>query len=297
LYAIHIDPCIPFCRPIDISFPPSSQAHRIRARRNGENQQAAGRIEIIGPDLPRQAAITISPGTQGQLLQVRVAEVAIVGGFNGIEIGPHVRAGDYVEGYLDVVLEHVTIMDSDHAGLSVVGLNSSVRVIHCQFVENGEFGVVVSQSALVDLANCQIVGNGGAVDAEPYRITAGVYAIEAAIVRLSRSVVEGNLGVGVRAEDTADLLLTDITISDNTQGGVLVWDSVTLSLTASRILRNGGWGMQFLSASCEPHSLFVSHFFNGEVSGSGNMIPAAGDTDGNLSGSVCPTSYEWLNAL
>ncbi len=255
-------------------------------------------VEIVGPSggRLRDAAITVAPEMQGQILHVRISGVSVSGGFYGIAIGPHVGATALIEGRIDVILDRVALSDAVQAGLSIAGLDSSVHLEDCRIHENGEFGIFGSQSARIDIEDSRIFDNGVGVEAEPYRITAGLYAIEESIVRVSKSVVEGNRGVGIRAEDTADLFVAGCTVSENTQGGLLVWDGVTLSLLGTRILRNDGWGLQFLSASCEPYALFVSHYFDGEVSGSGNTIPAPDDPDGNLGGSICPLGYESLLA-
>jgi len=221
-------------------------------------------------------------------IQVVIQDLTFAGSTDGVTIR---GSGDQRN---EILFRQVVIRDCLRTGLSIAG--SDVRIENCRFEGNDDFGLQAILGAVVEAYDSAFDSNGSRENLElEYRVLAGVYAIDNAALTLDGCTISANTAPAVFAEDSARLTLRDCHVIDNERDGIVLWDETELILRDCHVLRNGGFGIRFHHPDCSEDPLtFISHFFNGSVLGSGNLIPAGGTPDANQKGDICPTGYEFL---
>ena len=251
---------------------------------------SSGVIELVIPSKPYASLLAISllDDSLGSAVTVKISDLHLAQGDYGITVSNRTPASLFVS------LSRVTVADCDSAGIKVQ--SGQVHLEDCTLVGNGVFGLMVADTATVEMHGCRIAGNGMPDFAGvEFRLTAGVWATAASDLTLAKCTVEGNRGPGVFVEDGTKLAVLSCRILDNQEDGLRLWDDSTLQMTDCEILRNNGIGVRFHVPECDPaHTSFPAHHFSGVVEGGGNVVPGPGETDANLLGGICPSGYGFL---
>jgi hypothetical protein len=259
--------------------------------------QAAARatepIQLVMQEDGTSAVISITAATPHPI-RVELRDLTISAGPVGISIGE--VSGVVSRGPVDVTLEAITVLDCSRSGVRVG--SGAVRLVDCRLAGNGEYGLIIPWTGTADLSSCAIVANGTAeLLAMDYRATGGVHVTGEGEIALHSCTVAENIGPGLWAAGAATLALVSTSIRGNDGDGVLVWDRVSLHVQDCSIKGNQGFGILLLAEECaaSPGAAGV-HRFEGEVAGSGNVIPNDTSEDGNRRGAVCPSTYGFLIA-
>ena len=251
---------------------------------------SSGVIELVIPDKPYASllAVSLPENSPSSAVTVEISDLHLAQGDYGITVRNRSSAN------LTVRLSRTAVVDCDTTGIRVEA--GQVHVEDCTLEGNGVFGLTVAETADVALRDCRIAGNGMSdFTGVEFRLTAGVRAAATSTLSLDGCTVQGNRGPGLFVESNAALALSSCRILDHQEDGVRLWDASTLRMSDCKVLRNKGMGIRFHAPICDAEApSFVEHYFAGEVSGSGNIVPAPGEEDENLLGDTCPSAYDFL---
>jgi len=237
------------------------------------------------------AVLSISTPTS-QPIRVSIRGVTVRNGRDGISVG-HV-VGVVSTGAVDVRLEDVSVLDCARSGVRLG--SGELQLIDCRLEGNHEYGLLVPWTGTARLTGCTISGNGtNEIRTLGYQPTGGVHVTGNGSIDLRSCTVMDNIGPGLWAADAANVSAHSTRIHGNTGDGILVWDKASVTVRDCTIAANQGFGILLLGSDCAPQSDAAAlHYFEGEIQGSGNTIPASSAEEGNQLGAVCPSTYEFL---
>ena len=235
--------------------------------------------------------------------------------FRDCEFTDNRRYGLFAGHAVKVRAERCVISRNKCAGFSSFSGPGFIEFSDCIFADNignaihaGWLGETPSSnpfSTVLTMRGCQILRNGGGVilmgraemiaaDVETSGSgSSAIYAEGSAKLELTRCRIMANGGSGLDLTGASRLACADCLIADNKGDGLYLEEKALLDVRDTKILRNVGRGIALAGRECTPW-VAPSHWFAGEVTGDGNVIPGRFVTDGNGQGSICPGSLEFL---
>jgi len=185
-------------------------------------------------------------------------------------------AGLATEDFAQVHLEHCTIADNVSHGLFLMHL-SEVAASRC-LLEGNWAGVWAWDAVRLELIDCNLLQNGDY----------GAIASNAALIVAKGSGIQMNGSHGLLFEESSRGILEDCVVSENGGDGLFAAQDAILQITSCRFKLNTGAGIRMAAAECiggfDPQV-----FFAGRVEGVGNCIPGPLEENGNRQVSLCPS--------
>ena len=244
--------------------------------------QADGEVVLNLSRGPYSGGIYVSSASLSEPIHVLMEDITITKAITGL----------YVSAHATLTLRSVSVTDSV-IGVRLSGGGKAI-LEDCLLQNNSDYGILATENAQVEATDCVIRENGSQEGAEQiYRTSGGIMSDGASSITLISCDISDNLGFGLFSRGAPVLSLEACTLSCNISEGILLWDAASLDLQGNTITRNGGAGIRVHSEGCGPSvNTYISHYFQGTITGRGNLIPGADEADGNIGGATCPADAE-----
>jgi len=280
-------------------------------------------LEVLGRDRDDQPTVGISVdgiSTFGAV-SLEASACLVSRGTVGIELrnGAHAQVTDSVvngsEGngihlgwYSQAILTDTAITSSGGCGL-LVEYSAQVTVRWCSLEENAADGLHISTSGPNSVVDTVIARNGlgspsgegcGIALAGDVTITgttivenngAGLAMLVGSTAYISNSSVVRNGSHGMYMMDSTYARIAQTEFNSNAGNGVELWATAAAELLGNEVVGNERFGISLHESPC---STTVHHYFEGLVSGHGNVVAPMTGEQPNKRGAVCPEELSFL---
>lgn len=228
---------------------------------------------VIRPVAPHTPVVRVAGPGDGEPAIDVVLKGITVSGARGVNRG----FGVLVEGVSHVLLEGVTLVGSDAAGLWLSG--SSRATVRNSTIAGNHTGISAGHTAQLTVRDTLLAGNHD-----------GVMLWGRSQATMVASLIANNGGTGVFIGDEARVTVTDCTVSGSGGSGIRLWASAEVTLEGNDLLANGGFGVALDECPCQD----VGTPFTGYLSGVDNTIAGPEEANGNAQGAFCPEALRFL---
>ena len=177
-----------------------------------------------------------------------------------------------------IVNTRITDGDGDFGDSGVRAQNgATVYISHSTVANNGAYGIRADNEGSLIVADNMLIENNGQNSPPNNTSGAGVAVFGGGTVRITDSVVRGNvdgLEAGTNSgQPTSTIIADGLLITDSVDDGVYHWGS-NLSISNSRIQNNGDDGVQAESVASFGDPPATTTLTNVMISGNGTIKPA-----------------------